>query len=159
MAAKENRRVVRRYNRLAETLLHAEAVWHARWQAAIPALDGALAAPLLLRDGARVAVNLDRSVLEVVREARHMRRLGLEVPNPMPAILLQQDRLQRSYKRIALALQVSQAVIKNCFCVCALGRWVRESYIQGPGEGPPMPLSCARAGGGHAISKCTALGR
>ncbi|KAL6769277.1 DHC15 [Auxenochlorella protothecoides x Auxenochlorella symbiontica] len=114
MAAKENRRVVRRYNRLAETLLHAEAVWHARWQAAIPALDGALAAPLLLRDGARVAVNLDRSVLEVVREARHMRRLGLEVPNPMPAILLQQDRLQRSYKRIALALQewedIEQAV-------------------------------------------------
>jgi dynein heavy chain len=69
MAARESRRTVRLYNRVARALVEFEALWHAAWLKGIDAHKAGLAAPLLVRhpDTGQLLVNLDRDVMTLIR--------------------------------------------------------------------------------------------
>jgi dynein heavy chain len=77
--------------------------------------DGA--AGLLLHGGAchpvalpppagALLVNFDRGVLQLMREARHMRRLGLAIPEAAAAVLAQEEKLELYFSQLSHAVQV-----------------------------------------------------
>lgn len=113
MAAKESRRVVRLYNRVARALVEFEALWHAAWLRGVDAQRAGLSAPLLVRrpDGGALIVNLDRDVMALIREGRHLSQMGAAVPEAVRALLLQEDKLRHYFSRLSAAARDHAALL------------------------------------------------
>lgn len=73
---------VKRFNLLTEVLFHYEAIHHKAWFMYADAVRSKLEVPLIRKDPEtnQLMMNLDRHVLQVVKEAESMMKLGLEVP-------------------------------------------------------------------------------
>ena len=70
--------------------------------------SAALPLPLCLLAGA-LLVNFDKAVLQLMREAEYMQRLGLAVPDSAQAVLMQQEKFTRYFNQLTQALQVCGA--------------------------------------------------
>jgi dynein heavy chain len=51
-------------------------------------------------------VNFDQGVLQLMREARYMQRLGLPVPDAAQAVLLQEEKFTHYFNQLTHALKV-----------------------------------------------------
>ena len=105
LSAPESKKIVRRYNRLAETLVQAELVWCRGWGASLDRLPAALAAPLLARSEGRLVVNLQSSTLLALQEVPQFRRLGLRSAWDPATLLKHRARLEGAYNRLRSVLQ------------------------------------------------------
>ncbi|KAI3432720.1 hypothetical protein D9Q98_004263 [Chlorella vulgaris] len=107
LASKESKKAIRTYNRLCQALLEYEALWHAAWLRSVDAAKAQLQATLLTQhpETGALLVNLDRGVLQLMREAQYMRRLGLAVPDSAQVVLLQQEKLGQYYGQLSHALK------------------------------------------------------
>ena len=113
LSAPESKKIVRRYNRLAETLVQAELVWCRGWGASLDRLPAALAAPLLARSEGRLVVNLQSSTLLALQEVPQFRRLGLRSAWDPATLLKHRARLEGAYNRLRSVLQAGRG---DCSC-------------------------------------------
>ena len=61
--------------------------------------------PLLPHPG-KLLVNFDKEILQLMREAKYMARLGLEVPESTRMVLLQEEKFRHYHAQLSHALQV-----------------------------------------------------
>ena len=82
LQSKTGRAAVKAHNSVATVLVEYESAWHAAWCDAIRRSKVGVNAPVLAIEPStrRYAVNLDRSVWQLVREAQCLGRLGFHVP-------------------------------------------------------------------------------
>lgn len=94
MGSKEAKRVVRVYNRVAQTLIKFEMMWVNYFLAKIERDKAGLQATLLVRhpEEGRLLVNFDRDILQLMREAKYLQRMGVEIPESAKMVLLQEVR-------------------------------------------------------------------
>eukprot|EP00887_Chlorella_sp_A99_P001633 scaffold8.g1633.t1 len=113
MAAKDSKRPIRLYNRLAQALLEFEALWHAAWLRSVEAAKAQLSATLLGQhpQTGKYFVNFDKEVLQLMREAKYMRRLGLAVPDSAQMVLLQEEKFKHYHAQLSHALRELERVL------------------------------------------------
>jgi dynein heavy chain, axonemal len=106
MDAKESRKTIKAYNRLAQTLLEFEVLWHTAWAKGTDAILALLQGPVLVAHPTtgQLHVNLNSSVLSMLQEARWMGRIGLPLPDSVRRALLTSDALQRRHTRLSAAV-------------------------------------------------------
>jgi len=112
MASREARRTVKVYNRVAQTLLKFEALWVQYFLQRVERDKAGLSATLLVRhpEEGRLLVNFDRDVLGLLREAKHLERMGIELPEAAQAVLLQEDKFKSYHTQLTHVLREAERV-------------------------------------------------
>jgi len=114
LASKEAKKLIRMYNKMAKTLIEFETLWYQAWVNSIEAVKSGLQATLIIKhpeDGNRFHVNFDPEILQLIREARCMNRMGgIKMPEAARMMLLQEQKFKvynselsfflREYRRV-----------------------------------------------------------
>ena len=98
LAANESKKIVRHFNRVAKTLIQFETMWYKAWCDSVEASKSGLLATLLVRhpdNPSQYVVNFDREVMQLLREAKVLIRLGLPIPENILLLLQQETRFKK----------------------------------------------------------------
>lgn len=104
---KDSKKVIKAYNRTAVALMEFEALWQAAWVKGVDSAVGPLNAPLLVRVPAtgHLLVNLDLSVMQLIRESQWMGRIGIPLPEKSRLLLLRAGTLQKQFDGLTGAIR------------------------------------------------------
>mgnify|MGYP002042673385 CR=1 FL=1 len=106
MQTKESKKIVKTYNRIARTIVEFETLWHLAWSKSIEQSKAGLQATLIIRHPSnnKLYVNFDREILQLIREAKCLTRIGVEIPEAAKMVLLQEDKYKSYYNELKYAL-------------------------------------------------------
>jgi dynein heavy chain, axonemal len=77
----ESKKHIRNYNKLARALTEFELIWHRTWYSIVDSSKSGLQATLLVSSSDNhVYVNFDSQITQLIKETKHMQRLGLDIP-------------------------------------------------------------------------------
>nr|Q39575.1 RecName: Full=Dynein gamma chain, flagellar outer arm [Chlamydomonas reinhardtii]7KZM_C Chain C, Dynein gamma chain, flagellar outer arm [Chlamydomonas reinhardtii]7KZN_C Chain C, Dynein gamma chain, flagellar outer arm [Chlamydomonas reinhardtii]7KZO_C Chain C, Dynein gamma chain, flagellar outer arm [Chlamydomonas reinhardtii]8GLV_AD Chain AD, Dynein gamma chain, flagellar outer arm [Chlamydomonas reinhardtii]8GLV_AX Chain AX, Dynein gamma chain, flagellar outer arm [Chlamydomonas reinhar len=96
LAAKESKKNIKTYNKVAKALIEFETLWHQAWIKSIEQCKAGLAAPLLVQhpDTGKILVNFDKEIMQLVREAKYMQRFNIRCSSPSQMVLLQEEKFK-----------------------------------------------------------------
>ena len=77
---RDTTKIIRLYNRIALALTEYEAFWTQAWVKTVPISLEGVRATLLIKQDDRYLVNFDNAIVELVREAKWLHRMGIELP-------------------------------------------------------------------------------
>lgn len=110
------------YNKVARTLVAFEYLWYQAWVQSIDTAKAGLQATLIIRhpDDGRLYVNFDQEIMQLIREAKCLDRMGIEIPESAKIVLLQEDKFKTYYNDLAYALKEYTRVTARIIPVTAL---------------------------------------
>ena len=117
LGSRDGKKIVKMYNKLARTLVAFEYLWYRAWVDSIQHARAGLQATLLIRhpEDSELYVNLDQEILQLIREAKVLDRMGIDVPEAARTIMLQEDRIKNNYLALKQVLAeydlISRSVI------------------------------------------------
>jgi dynein heavy chain len=91
LSSRDAKRIIKMYNKVARTLVAFEFLWYKAWVQAIDQAKTGLQATLIIRhpDDNKLYVNFDHEILQLIREAKCLDRMGIEVPENAKIALFQ----------------------------------------------------------------------
>ncbi|CAM9783398.1 unnamed protein product, partial [Ectocarpus sp. 6 AP-2014] len=112
---KDSRKLIKTYNKVARTLVAFEYMWYEAWCRAVEAARGGLTATLIIRHPktGRLYVNFDPEILQLIREAKCLVRMGVSIPEGAKMVLLQEGRFKNNYNHLKHALREYERVVKS----------------------------------------------
>lgn len=113
LQSKESRRIVKTYNKVARTLVAFEYLWYQAWADGIDTAKAGLQATLIIRhpDSGRLYVNMDPEILQLIREAKCLDRMGVDVPDAARMVMLQEERYKAYYHELNFLLKEYDRVV------------------------------------------------
>ena len=117
LSTKDARRIIKMYNKVARTLVAFEFLWYKAWVQSIDQAKTGLQATLVIRhpDDDKLYVNFDQDILQLIREAKCLERMGLDVPENAKIVLYQEQRFKTFSRQLQWALseydRIAAAVI------------------------------------------------
>eukprot|EP00798_Chlamydomonas_sp_ICE-L_P031303 gene31303-6451_t len=113
MAAKESKKIVKTYNKVAKALIEFETLWHQAWIRSIEQCKAGLAAPLLIQhpETGKVLVNFDKEIMQLIRETKYMQRLGIAVPESAQMVLLQEEKFKFYYNQMTYLVKEYDGIV------------------------------------------------
>jgi len=116
------RRIIKMYNKLARTLVAFEYLWHQAWVQSIDQAKSGLQATLIIRhpEDQKLYVNFDLELLQLVREAKCLDRMGVDIPESAKIVLFQEDKLKSYYNDLHWALNEYDRVVSMVIPVTAM---------------------------------------
>jgi len=105
--SKDGKRIVKMYNRIARTLVAYEYLWYNAWVESIETAKAGLQATLIIRhpEDNRLYVNFDAEILQLIREAKCLDRMGIAIPENARVVLLQEDKFKGYFNDLSFALR------------------------------------------------------
>eukprot|EP00937_MAST-01D_sp_MAST-1D-sp2_P000239 g239.t1 len=121
LSSKESKKIVKSYNKVARTLVAFEYLWYQAWCKSIEQAKAGLQATLLIRhpDTGRLFVNFDQEILQLVREAKCLDRMGIEIPDSAKMVLLQEERFKSHFNQLSFVLHEHTRVMNKIAPVVA----------------------------------------
>jgi len=115
MELKDSKKAVKVYNKIARTVVEFEALWELAWVRGIEAAKSGLQSTLLVRHPTteKLYVNFDHQILELMKEAKCLRRLGHEIPESAKMVLMMEDKYKHHYNLLSYALAEYERVMAN----------------------------------------------
>lgn len=106
ISAKESKKTIKAYNRLAQTLLEFEGLMHAAWAKNADAVVAKMQVPVLVQHPTtmHLYVNLDAAVQRVLQEGAWLGRLGLPLPATVRKAMLAGELLKSHYGALTAAV-------------------------------------------------------
>ncbi|KAI9980320.1 hypothetical protein PInf_026449 [Phytophthora infestans] len=106
LSTKDSKKIIKTYNKVARTLVAFEYLWYEAWCRSVENARAGLHATLIIRhpDTGRLFVNFDKEILQLIREARCLDRMGIEVPENARMVMLQEDKFKAYYNDLSYAL-------------------------------------------------------
>ena len=97
---------------MARTLVAFEYLWYEAWVKSVDAAKAGLQATLIIRhpDTGKLYVNFDREILQLIREAKCLARIGVQVPESAQMVLLQEEKFKLYYSELKYALDEYERV-------------------------------------------------
>ena len=91
LAGKDARKIIKMYNKVARTLVAFEFLWYKAWVQSIDQAKTGLQATLIIRhpDDNKLYVNFDQDIFQLIREAKCLDRMGIEIPESAKIALMQ----------------------------------------------------------------------
>ncbi|XP_032818620.1 dynein axonemal heavy chain 5-like isoform X1 [Petromyzon marinus] len=109
----EGKITVRNYNKMAAVLLEFELLYHRAWSRAVDLVRNSLLSSLLVRYPKKKEffVNFDLAIFELLMEAKHLHKLGFQVPEAVINLCQKEQQIKHHHTRLLEALQeYTQAV-------------------------------------------------
>ena len=121
LATKEAKRIIKTYNKVARTLVAFEYLWYQAWRESIETAKAGLQATLIIRhpEDERLYVNFDQEILQLIREAKCLDRMGIEIPESAKIVLLQEDKFKSYFNDLQYALKEYERVSSKIIPVTA----------------------------------------
>lgn len=115
MGTKESRRIVKTYNRVARALIEFEALWNQAWLKSVENVRQGLNSTLLVRhpETALPIVNFDKDIAKLVKEAKHMQRMGIAIPNSAQVVLLQEEKFNYYFQQLTHIVKEHTRIMKS----------------------------------------------
>lgn len=87
---KDYKRPVKAYNKIGYTLFSFEYLWRTKWISEVDKAKAGLQATLIIRhpDNNKLYVNFDSEILTLIREAKCLSRIGIDIPESAKIVLL-----------------------------------------------------------------------
>ncbi|CAN0058532.1 unnamed protein product, partial [Sphacelaria rigidula] len=88
------------YNKVARTLVAFEYLWYQAWVQSIEQAKAGLQATLIIRhpDDGKLYVNFDQEILQLIREAKILDRMGIEIPESAKIALFQARKIINTFQ-------------------------------------------------------------
>ncbi|KAL7690391.1 putative AAA+ ATPase domain, dynein heavy chain region D6 P-loop domain-containing protein [Plasmopara halstedii] len=121
LSTKDSKKIIKTYNKVARTLVAFEYLWYEAWCRSVENARAALHATLIIRDSntGRYYVNFDKGILQLIREARCLDRIGIEVPENARMVMLQEDKFKANYNDLNYALHQYDRVVAKIIPITA----------------------------------------
>ena len=106
LAPKESKKIIRTYNKVARTLIAFEYLWYEAWCSSIEQAKAGLNATLIIRHPktGKLYVNFDQELFQLIREAKCLAKLDVEIPEGGKIVLLQEDKFKNYYHDLKFIL-------------------------------------------------------
>jgi dynein heavy chain len=110
------------YNKVAKTLVAFEYLWYQAWVQSIDQAKAGLQATLIIRhpDDGKLYVNFDQEILQLIREAKCLDRMGIDVPDGARIVLFQEEKFKNYHNELHWALTKYDNVVSNVIPVTAM---------------------------------------
>ncbi|OQR97844.1 dynein heavy chain, outer arm [Achlya hypogyna] len=107
LATKDSKKVIKTYNKVARTLVAFEYLWYEAWCRSIDTAKGGLHATLIIRhpETTKLYVNFDKEILQLIREAKCLDRMGIEIPENAKMVMLQEDKFKNYFNDLTYTLR------------------------------------------------------
>ena len=121
MATKEAKKLIKVYDKSLRTLTEYEMLWRDAWAKGFDAATSGLQATLLVQHPTTgdLTVNFDRTILQLLKECKGLKRMGLEVPEPAKLVFLQEDKFKRNFDLLVHTLGEYERVLNAVLPVAA----------------------------------------
>jgi len=122
LAGKDAKRIIKMYNKVAKTLVAFEYLWYQAWVQSIDQAKAGLQATLIIRhpDDGKLYVNFDQEILQLIREAKCLDRMGSDVPDGARIVLFQEEKFKNYHNELHWALTKYDNVVSNVIPVTAM---------------------------------------
>jgi len=122
LSSKDAKRIIKMYNRVAKTLVAFEFMWYQAWINSIEQAKAGLQATLIVRhpDDDKLYVNFDQEILQLIREAKCLDRMGIEIPENARIVLFQEDKFKNYHNELQWALSEYDSIITQVIPVSAM---------------------------------------
>ena len=99
LASADAKKIIRVYNKVARMLVAFEYLWFQAWVQSIEQAKSGLQATLIIRhpDDGKLYVNFDREIMQLIREAKCLERMGIEIPTDARIVLLQEGKFKSHF--------------------------------------------------------------
>ncbi|KDO29332.1 hypothetical protein SPRG_05868 [Saprolegnia parasitica CBS 223.65] len=113
LATKDSKKVIKTYNKVARTLVAFEYLWYEAWCRSIDTAKGGLHATLIIRhpETTKLYVNFDKEILQLIREAKCLDRMGIDIPENAKMVMLQEDKFKNYFNELTYTLREYDRVI------------------------------------------------
>ncbi|OWZ14140.1 Dynein heavy chain, partial [Phytophthora megakarya] len=122
LSTKDSKKIIKTYNKVARTLVAFEYLWYEAWCRSVESARAGLHATLIIRhpETGRLFVNFDKEILQLIREARCLDRMCIEVPENARMVMLQEDKFKSYYNDLSYALHEYDRVTAKIIPVTAV---------------------------------------
>eukprot|EP00756_Hemistasia_phaeocysticola_P037127 Hpha_TRINITY_DN16680_c2_g13::TRINITY_DN16680_c2_g13_i1::g.182388::m.182388/K10408/DNAH; dynein heavy chain, axonemal len=110
---KESKKIIRTYNKIARALIEFETVWYNAWVQSIEGMKSGLNATLLVRHSQKLYVNFDIEILQLVKESRHIMRMGISIPQSAKMVLMQENKFKTFHDQLSFAIKEYDRVVSR----------------------------------------------
>ncbi|CAF0945608.1 unnamed protein product [Adineta steineri] len=107
----EGKLVIKNFNKIAEALLQYEILFYRNWERSIDLIKKGMESSVLIRnpETKEEYVNFDPQVLELIKDAQYLAKLGLDIPEVATTLLRQEEQIrQTSVKLQELLTEIKQ---------------------------------------------------
>lgn len=106
---KDTKRTVKQvaaHNKITYTLFYFEYEWRQRWIVEVDKAKAGLLATLIIRDPGNngLYVNFDSEIMTLIREAKCLSRIGIEIPESAKIVLLQEEKFKMYNNELSFVL-------------------------------------------------------
>ena len=103
---RRTQRQVSHHNRITYTLFYFEYEWRQRWIVEVEKAKAGLLATLIIRhpNNNKLYVNFDSEIMTLIREAKCLSRIGIEIPESAKIVLLQEQKFKMYNNELTFVL-------------------------------------------------------
>lgn len=122
MSTKDAKKVIKMYNKVARTLVAFEFLWYKAWVQSIDQAKTGLQATLIIRhpDDGKLYVNFDHEILQLIREAKCLDRMGIDIPEKAKITLYQEEKFKTFYMELNWALTEYDSIMAEVIPVTSM---------------------------------------
>lgn len=115
ISQKSSSKFVRQYNKFGYTLFSYEFMWRTKWANEVEKAKAGLQATLIIRhpDNNKLYVNFDSEILTLIREAKCLSRIGIEIPESAKIVLLQEDKFKMYNNELKYVLREYERIVSK----------------------------------------------
>jgi dynein heavy chain, axonemal len=109
------RDTVKNHNSLGYTLFSYEYMWRKEWQKEVDRAKAGLQATLFIRhyQNLKLYVNFDSEILTLIREAKCLARIGIEIPESAKIVLLQEEKFKNYNNQLQYVVRERVRVVNK----------------------------------------------
>lgn len=106
LAGKDAKKIIKLYNKVAKTLVAFEYLWYQAWKKCIDKAKAGLQATLIISHPVdeKLYVNFDQDILQLIREAKCLDRMGIEVPDSARIVMFQEEKFKTYHQELHWSL-------------------------------------------------------
>lgn len=112
---REHKKHVKQYNRIGYTLFSFEYLWRQKWSLEVEKAKAGLQATLIIRnpDPNKLYVNFDSEILTLIREAKCLSRIGIDIPESAKIVLLQEEKFKIYNNELQFVLREYDRIVNK----------------------------------------------
>ncbi|CAF4116331.1 unnamed protein product [Rotaria sp. Silwood2] len=94
----DGRLLIKNFNKIAEALLQYEVLFYRNWERSIDLIKKGMEATVYIRhpETKEEYVNFDPQVLELIKDAQYLSKLGLDIPETATTLLRQEEQIRQT---------------------------------------------------------------
>ena len=115
LAKRDSRKLINKYNKTGYVLFAFESVYRQSWSQEVEKAKAGLQATLIIRHPSnnKLYVNFDSEILTLIREAKCLARIGIELPESAKIVLLQEDKFMRNCNELQYVLKEYERIVSK----------------------------------------------